>query len=107
MALGGAGGICVTANVLTAPLVEMTRGELDADEARGLHELLLPAVRDLFAEPSPAVAKSVLHARGVIETAAVREPLLQASAAATERALLSVGAALAGVGGGAPHHTGG
>lgn len=58
------------------------------DGARGSHErALLPLVRELFAEPSPAVIKAVLHAEGRIPTPNVRMPLSNASATAVKRAL--------------------
>ena len=50
-------------------------------------EALLPLVRALFAEPSPAVIKALLHAEGRIPTADVRMPLSNASATAVKRAL--------------------
>jgi 4-hydroxy-tetrahydrodipicolinate synthase len=97
LALGGCGGICASGNVLPAAfaqLVElMAGGELAA--SRRLHERLLPAVRALFAEPSPAVIKAVLHRQGLIGNPSVREPLTPASSAATEAALASVQAVAA------------
>ncbi len=80
--MGGAGAIAASANVHTerfAALVNERRVE-DA-------EALLPLVRALFAEPSPAVIKAVLHAEGRIPTPDVRMPLAPASPDALERAL--------------------
>jgi 4-hydroxy-tetrahydrodipicolinate synthase len=56
-------------------------------KGRRAAEALLPLVLALFAEPSPAVTKAVLHARGRIPTPHVRMPLADASNAATQRAL--------------------
>jgi 4-hydroxy-tetrahydrodipicolinate synthase len=56
-------------------------------EGRAHAEALLPLVLALFAEPSPAVIKAVLNARGRIPTPHVRMPLADASPAAAERAL--------------------
>jgi len=50
-------------------------------------------VQSLFAEPNPAVFKAVLHAQGRIPTPDVRLPLLNASAAARDRAVAAVDAA--------------
>jgi 4-hydroxy-tetrahydrodipicolinate synthase len=49
-------------------------------------EALLPLVLALFAEPSPAVIKALLHAEGRIPTSDVRMPLANASGAAVEAA---------------------
>jgi 4-hydroxy-tetrahydrodipicolinate synthase len=57
------------------------------DEARAHAEALLPLVRALFAEPSPAVLKAMLHDAGRIATPDVRMPLAGASAGAVARAL--------------------
>jgi 4-hydroxy-tetrahydrodipicolinate synthase len=94
LALGASGGICVSANLLAAPLVKLVTQNPDAP-ALSLHRLLVPAVRALFVEPNPAVTKSVLHALGLISTPHVREPLLPASRAATNCALELVQAVLA------------
>jgi 4-hydroxy-tetrahydrodipicolinate synthase len=50
-------------------------------------EALLPLVRALFAEPSPAVIKALLHAEGSIPGPGVRMPLSNASSTAVARAL--------------------
>jgi 4-hydroxy-tetrahydrodipicolinate synthase len=67
----------------------------DVVEARAHAEALLPLVLALFAEPSPAVIKAVLHAQGLIPAAHVRMPLAGASAAAAERALAAAAQAAA------------
>jgi 4-hydroxy-tetrahydrodipicolinate synthase len=89
MLMGARGAIAASANLCTRRFVEMIesglRGEVEA--GRGHAEALLPLVQALFAEPSPAGIKALLHADGRIPTAAVRMPLADASAQATERAL--------------------
>jgi 4-hydroxy-tetrahydrodipicolinate synthase len=56
-------------------------------EGRAHAEALLPLVQALFAEPSPAPLKAVLHADGRIATPHVRMPLGDASAEVAERAV--------------------
>jgi 4-hydroxy-tetrahydrodipicolinate synthase len=96
--LGGAGAIAASAHLCTsrfAALIAAAR-EGRVVEARAHAEALLPLVLALFAEPSPAVLKAVLHAHGRMATPDVRMPLAAASAAALELALAcSAGAGLA------------
>jgi 4-hydroxy-tetrahydrodipicolinate synthase len=87
--MGGVGGITASAHVCTsrfAALVASAR-EGRVSDARAHAEALLPLVLALFAEPSPAVLKGVLHADGRIATPDVRMPLGAASAGAVARAL--------------------
>ena len=93
--MGAAGAIAASANVCTGRFCEMIAHGLrgDAEGGRPLAEALLPLVQALFAEPSPAVIKAVLHAQGLIPTAAVRMPLAGATTQAVERALRTVRAA--------------
>jgi 4-hydroxy-tetrahydrodipicolinate synthase len=87
--MGGAGAISASANVCTqrfAELIECGRSGRLA-EGRAHAEALLPLVRALFAEPSPAVIKAALHAAGAIPTADVRMPLAGASPEASRRAV--------------------
>lgn len=90
--MGGRGAIAASSHLCTRRFVEMIecglRGELEAGRRHA--EALLPLVRALFSEPSPAVIKAALCARGRIPTASVRMPLAAASDAAAadaERAL--------------------
>jgi 4-hydroxy-tetrahydrodipicolinate synthase len=87
--MGGTGAIAASSSVATSRFAEMIDAGLNGrlDEGREHHEALLPLARALFAEPSPAVIKAVLHAQGRIPTPNVRMPLANASTAATERAL--------------------
>jgi 4-hydroxy-tetrahydrodipicolinate synthase len=90
--MGGAGAIAASANVATDRFAAMVDRGLAGDvaEARRLAEALLPLTLALFAEPSPAVIKAVLHARGRIPTPHVRMPLADASQSALEHALAAL-----------------
>src|SRR3954447_5417251 len=87
--MGGRGAIAASANIATSRFVEMIDAGLEGrvEEGRAVHEALLPLAQALFAEPSPAPIKAVLHAQGKIPTPHVRMPLADASPATTERAL--------------------
>jgi len=87
--MGAPGAIAASANLCTQRFVTMIEHGLAGEVAPGrAHaEALLPLVRALFAEPSPAVIKALLHTEGRIPTPDVRMPLSNASAAAVERAL--------------------
>jgi 4-hydroxy-tetrahydrodipicolinate synthase len=83
LAMGAHLGILASAHFATARFVELVDSWRDGDvrQARVLgHQLAAMSIR-MFAEPNPTVIKAVLHARGRIPSAAVRQPLL---AAATE-----------------------
>jgi 4-hydroxy-tetrahydrodipicolinate synthase len=90
--MGGAGAIAASANVATEYYASVIHAGLagDVDEGRGIAEALLPLTLALFAEPSPAVIKAVLHADGKIPTPHVRMPLADASPAAREQALAAL-----------------
>ncbi|MCF2530741.1 dihydrodipicolinate synthase family protein [Yinghuangia soli] len=94
LALGAAGGILASAHVATGVFVELTAAWRRGDVARGreLGHRLVGLSAALFAEPNPVVIKGVLHALGRIPSAAVRLPLLPASAGAVERALAELAA---------------
>jgi dihydrodipicolinate synthase/N-acetylneuraminate lyase len=90
--MGGAGAIAASANVATDRYAAMidAGAASEVSEGRRLAESLLPLTHALFAEPSPAVIKGVLHAQGRIPTPHVRMPLADASPAAigqTQRVL--------------------
>jgi 4-hydroxy-tetrahydrodipicolinate synthase len=87
--LGGAGGITASAHLCTERFAALvaTAAAGSLAEAREHAEALLPMVQALFAEPSPAVLKGVLHAEGRIATPDVRMPLAPGSAAGVSRAL--------------------
>jgi 4-hydroxy-tetrahydrodipicolinate synthase len=90
--MGGAGAIAASANVATDRYAAMIDYGLvgGVREGRPLAEALLPLTLSLFAEPSPAVIKAVLHARDKIGTPHVRMPLADASSAAREHALAAL-----------------
>jgi 4-hydroxy-tetrahydrodipicolinate synthase len=87
--MGAPGAIAASANLCTQRFVTMIEHGLAGEVAPGrAHaEALLPLVRALFAEPSPAVIKALLHTEGRIPTPDVRMPLSNASAAVVEQAL--------------------
>jgi 4-hydroxy-tetrahydrodipicolinate synthase len=89
MLMGGAGSITASAHVGTARFAEMVADGLAGRTAAGRKhaEALLPLTLALFAEPSPAVIKAVLHAQGRIPTPNVRLPLTNASPAALAAAM--------------------
>lgn len=88
-AIGASGGILASANVVTAPFVELhqawQRGDLA--RARDLGGRLGRLAGALFAEPNPTVIKGVLHATGRIPTADVRLPLVPAGQDSVDAAL--------------------
>src|SRR3954447_7739568 len=87
--MGATGAIAASSHIATGRFADMIAAGLEkrVEEGRAHHEALLPLAQALFAEPSPAVIKAVLHAEGRIPTPNVRMPLANASPAATERAL--------------------
>lgn len=95
-ALGAHGGILASAHLATARWAE-----LPATGDRILGHRLAALAAALFQEPNPAVIKAVLHARGRIPTPDVRLPLLPATPAGRDAALVRL-AALDGPGEAAP-----
>jgi 4-hydroxy-tetrahydrodipicolinate synthase len=93
--MGGEGAIAASAHLCTDRFVALiaAAGEGRAADARVHAEALLTLVLALFAEPSPAVLKGVLHAQGRISTSDVRMPLGPASRAAVSRAVAASDAA--------------
>ncbi|MER5643699.1 dihydrodipicolinate synthase family protein [Streptosporangium sp. NPDC002524] len=96
LALGAHGAVLASAHVATARFAELVEAWRTGDVARArpLGHRLAALSAALFAEPNPAVVKAVLHARGVIPTAAVRPPLLPARPDTTRAALRHAGAPL-------------
>jgi 4-hydroxy-tetrahydrodipicolinate synthase len=86
--MGATGTISASAHVCTDRYVTMIEAGLDGMvvEGRKDAEALLPLSLALFAEPSPAVIKAVLHAEGRIPTPDVRMPLANASDSALHTA---------------------
>jgi 4-hydroxy-tetrahydrodipicolinate synthase len=93
--MGARGAVSAAAHVCTRRFVEMISCGLDGrvEEGRAHAEALLPLVLALFAEPSPAPVKAVLHAQGRIPTPHVRMPLGDASSALRDRAVQAAAAA--------------
>ncbi|MFG1812139.1 4-hydroxy-tetrahydrodipicolinate synthase [Kribbella sp. NPDC049174] len=89
LALGATGAILASANVATCAYADLVSTWRDGptDDARRLHNRLVPLSRALFAEPNPAVIKAVLSAHGRIPSPQVRLPLLPAGTTATTAAL--------------------
>ena len=93
--LGGAGAIAASAHLCTDRFVAMIDAALGGDVATARTHAadLLPLVVALFAEPSPAVLKAILHAEGRIATPNVRMPLALASPGAAAAGLAAYNAA--------------
>jgi len=89
LALGADGAIQASAHLCTSAFARLIGLWRDgrAAEARELGHQLAPLSRALFAEPNPAVIKSVLYRLGEIPVPALRLPLLAAGSATTEAAL--------------------
>jgi 4-hydroxy-tetrahydrodipicolinate synthase len=89
LALGAAGAIAASANVLPAEFAELIDAWESGDVARAreLGHRIATASAALFAEPNPSVIKAVLHARGQIPSPVVRLPLLPASRPSVHAAL--------------------
>ncbi len=76
MLLGGKGNISVTANVAPADMHELCALAIagKADEARAIHQRLLPLHKALFLESNPIPVKWALQAMGLME-GGIRLPL--------------------------------
>ena len=95
MLMGGTGAIAASSHFHTERVVAMLAAGAAADVATGRPhaEALLGLTVALFAEPSPAVIKALLHAEGRIPTPDVRLPLAAATGAALQRAQAAYAAA--------------
>jgi 4-hydroxy-tetrahydrodipicolinate synthase len=93
MLMGARGAIAASANVATSRFAAMIDDGLSGNvaEGRAHAEALLPLVLALFAEPSPAVIKGVLHAQGTIATPSVRMPLADGSPTGVDAAMKILG----------------
>ncbi|WP_410632426.1 4-hydroxy-tetrahydrodipicolinate synthase [Amycolatopsis sp. cmx-4-83] len=78
LALGGAGFVSATANIVPAACAEMYTAwqSGDHERAREIHYGLHPLVDLLFVETNPAPGKWVLEQRGLIASGHVRPPLI-------------------------------
>jgi len=86
-AQGGQGCISVTSNIAPALSAAFQKASLagDLETARRLHEKLLPLHKTLFLEPNPAGVKYAAHKLGLINTPALRLPLMEITAATAEK----------------------
>jgi len=77
IAAGGDGVVSVIANEVPALFKEMVASALsgDFDEARAIHERLLPLMVANFVESNPIPAKVVMKMMGILSTDTVRSPL--------------------------------
>ena len=93
--MGATGAIAASSHLCTRRFVEMIECGRSGAVAEGRRhaEALLPLVRALFAEPSPAVIKAALHLEGRIPTPDVRMPMSPASPEAVERVRAALAAA--------------
>lgn len=91
MSLGGRGTITAAANVIPELMVEITDNALRGQWKSSLaaQKKALPVIRALFRETNPIPLKCALCIKGVISSAAVRVPLMPASAG-TENLLRSL-----------------
>ncbi|MGA8137302.1 MULTISPECIES: 4-hydroxy-tetrahydrodipicolinate synthase [Pseudomonas] len=83
--LGGKGNISVTANVAPREMSAMCAAAMagKADEARAIHEKLMPLNKTLFIESNPIPVKWALHEMGLMPDG-IRLPLTWLSAACHE-----------------------
>jgi len=93
--MGATGAIAASSHLCTRRFVEMIERGRNGELAEGRRhaEALLPLVRTLFAEPSPAVIKAALHLEGRIPTPEVRMPMAPASPEAVDRVRAALAAA--------------
>lgn len=87
MVCGASGVISASANVAPQQFVELTEAAMRGDwlRAQQISFELLPLVRCMFLETNPVPVKAALELQGVIRSAAVRLPLLEASNQTRER----------------------
>ena len=86
LAVGAAGVVSVASNLFPAEIVQMVRLFLEgrAGEASALHRKFFALFKDIFIEPNPVPAKTILAWRGVM-SAECRLPLVEMSEANTAR----------------------
>ncbi len=86
LAVGAVGVVSVASNLFPAEVVRLVKLFLDgkSDEARELHRKFFPLFRDIFLEPNPVPAKTVLAWRGAM-SAECRLPLVGMSEANAAR----------------------
>jgi 4-hydroxy-tetrahydrodipicolinate synthase len=88
LALGGDGVVSVASNEVPGELVELCSAAIagDWDRARAIHERWLPLFLANFAgAPNPVPVKAALRRMGLLDTDAVRQPLLPLDDDASDR----------------------
>jgi len=87
MSCGGVGTISASANVAPERFTTLTRAAAAGEKtvAARIQLELLPLIRALFLEPNPVPAKAALWLRGIIESPAIRLPLVRASESTVTR----------------------
>ena len=86
LSVGAAGVVSVASNLFPAEVAQMVRFALEgrAEEARQLHQKFFALFKDIFIEPNPVPAKTILAWRGMM-SAECRLPLVEMSEANTAR----------------------
>ena len=86
LSVGAVGVVSVVSNLFPAQVSQMVRLFLkgDIEEARRLHQQFFPLFKDVFLEPNPVPAKTILGWRGVMSSSC-RLPLTAMSQANEER----------------------
>lgn len=86
LVVGAVGVVSVASNLFPAEISELVRAFLDGEieKAQRLHRRFLPLFKDLFIEPNPVPAKTVLAWRGAM-AATCRLPLVEMGDATEER----------------------
>jgi 4-hydroxy-tetrahydrodipicolinate synthase len=86
LAVGAVGVVSVASNLFPAEVSRLVRLYLEgkAEEARQIHQQFFPLFRDIFLEPNPVPAKTILGWRGVMSPSC-RLPLCEMSQANEER----------------------
>ncbi|WP_173918259.1 4-hydroxy-tetrahydrodipicolinate synthase [Halobacillus sp. Marseille-Q1614] len=81
LSIGGAGIVSVSSHIIGSEMKHMVNSYLEGDVqfAASLHGKLLPAMKALFAQPSPAPVKAALNMTGV-PVGGVRLPLVELTA---------------------------
>jgi 4-hydroxy-tetrahydrodipicolinate synthase len=90
LAVGASGFVSVVSHLTGNDLAEMVRiFGTDMDKARAIHHKLLPIIRAVFAEPSPAPLKGALQRLG-LPSGPVRPPMLEALPATVDAVMASL-----------------
>lgn len=86
LAVGAVGVVSVASNLFPAEISQLVRLFLagEAEKARQLHQKFFPLFKDIFIEPNPVPAKTILAWRGMM-SAECRLPLVGMSEANTAR----------------------